>query len=144
MTIFGDGISAGAITGTDDAETIIHEVIEFLKTLGFRDPTRLRKVYNSYIALEFSENGDRIISRFAEMAELIGQAYGLDEPFHLNSIVFTPDYDELKQVVAAGKPRFSIERRLQTPFSSNRFYSIAHVPTAEHVKILAGIDGLLR
>jgi hypothetical protein len=47
---------------------------------------------------------------------------------------FTIDFDQLARKHPLG--RFSIQRRDNTPFSENKYYSDAPLPTELHIKLL--------
>jgi hypothetical protein len=138
LGIYNDGIIAETFT-TRDADIIIDDVWSWAKqVLGFRDPiTRIKRKYDSQVIVEFDDAIDKHLEVLVKIRKAMGDAlklaYGVPVRIHLQSIGFAADLAPSRDLP---RSQFTIERRLQQPYSTNRFFSVAPLGADEHISVL--------
>jgi hypothetical protein len=147
LRIYSDGLQAQCAT-TDLAEKVVDELIAWGRdTLGYREFVRLpRKIYSSEIVVMFERPIEGLFAKWRALQTL------LDQPIrdHYSDIAqkvdafrvvwrcdptTTPRANLLSEIV--------IERRANEPFTENRFYCSAPLPTSEFIALLEKLENLL-
>lgn len=148
FTLYNDGIVATA-TSTNDADIFLDDLLAWGKEVfGFRDvsPATSRTLYYSNVIVEFELSPNSLLGNFAVLSDgllkLLRTTYGLDIPVQLNGVGFHIDRTEAGPAWQT-LSQFTLERRLNQPFSQNRFTSEAPFKTNDHLSFLAIIDSLL-
>lgn len=144
LKIYNDGVAVTAMD-TDAAEYILNDVITWGKdTFGIREPiTKPRTLYESNLVVEFDPTIERALRAFEQFRPLLEnhlrQTYEQELPVHLSRIGL--GFDPLGQPFIM-RNEFGLERRINRPYSENRFFSIAPLKTRNHIELLETFERL--
>jgi hypothetical protein len=138
FTVFNDGITLEIMSSTNDLEEALSQFLELMWKLGFERPvTPPQIVLQSMITCEMTSDVGSLIPSFEPIAKAIAKATGAEAPHELKTIEYTVDP---KIVPPLGSKVFRLDRRINEPFSSNRWFSFANATTDDHVGILELIE----
>ncbi len=147
LALYAHGIAVETAASTDVSEKILYDVLRWgadaLNT-NYRQDMIKRKAYVSGLlfSTEVSLNalhpklrgiGERLPS---SVADSLGHVF----PYEVTGIFFGYDTTHTKP----NAPIFTIERRADVPFSENKYFSTAPLPTVEHVRLLEDFEAALR
>src|SRR6516225_397606 len=128
---------------TDDAEAILNDLIGWVvQNFGVREPrTKLPRKYVSSVVVEFDGELGGALTAFEELQERFGSAikerYGVTPEINASRIALSADPTKLPPQTTF---EFIIERRVGRPFSQNRYFSTATLPTAAHLDLLRAFE----
>jgi len=147
LGIYSDGLVATAQSSTNDSEAFLKDLLdsackEF--SLIFNDSMVRRKMYLSEINIKFDGSLDHMNPSLKQFAGKILSILGLDakSQFQVTGMIFGADQISLplsKQLFSG----FVLERKGGAPFSENRFYAKAPLPTHQHLELLEELERLL-
>jgi hypothetical protein len=144
LTIYNDGLIANSYSSTRATDRFLEDALsgavrEF--DLQYSKTLVRSKTYLSEITVLLKEPLSKINPKLAAFADKISQVHGHKNasPFEVGGISFWSDVS----MAALKFAPFSIERRLNAPFSENRFYSKAPIHTDEHLNLIADFEMLL-
>lgn len=137
LIIYAYGLTLDTRTSTDESKRLLVEAMHWgSKELGLAYKPVKRWQYASQITFHSTIPLTPINSAFQRLAQgtanRIKEILGEDLTYELTTI--TIDYDQLARKHALG--RFSIQRRDNTPFSENKYFSDAPLPTDLHMALL--------
>ena len=132
---------------TRTADGFLADVLAFCeKTLGLREPTLSKKVYNSSLVVEFETDIGGLLTKSKALFALFGSQlktlYGIDLPPALQRLTLKPDTERLPPRLGGLLSEFTLERRIFAPFETHRFYSTAPLPTDKHIELLKRVEEL--
>jgi hypothetical protein len=135
LGIFNDGIIADTYD-TSDSDFVIDDAVAWgRQTLGMREPTTVisRKYVSNIVAvLDERINDIQPIKRIADAtAAILREAYNVDIPINLSGVGWASDAPASPNTVLSSD--FSFYRRVGRPFSENRFFFAAPIPTKMHI-----------
>ncbi len=143
--IFNDGIYALA-QDTATAHFIVDDLITWAEeAVGLRPSiTKIPRKYDNAVVVEFEAD---IEGRLDIFNELISSYNGMLESLY-NEAVSVSFYQigfafDSLEVNLAVNTKFTIERRVGLPFSSNRYYCIAPLKTEMHIELLEKFEKAL-
>ncbi len=142
LGFFVDGVLAVAFN-TDDSDLVLNDLILWAtESFGLREPrTKLPRKYVSSVVVEFDAELGRALLAFDELQERFASAvknkYGIDPEINASRITLAADPTKLP---AGTTFEFIIERRVGRPFSENRYFSSASLPTTSHLDLLAAFE----
>lgn len=144
LVIHDDGLVADTRSSTKDSDAFLVDVLQWaVKEFGliFRPDMVFRKGYLSELNVSPARSLGELHPGLVRFADT------------LSSLVSTPNYPvhyEPTGVFLSGDPTlelkpaaFRFERRLDAPFSTNRYFSQAPLQTDLHLKLLEEFEGLL-
>ncbi len=143
--IFNDGIYATA-EDTTTADFIIDDLITWSEqAVGLRPSiTKIPRKYDNAVVVEFEADIENRLDIFNELIglynEMLANLYNEAISVSFCRIDFAFDPLEVKLSV---NTRFTIERRLGSPFSSNRYHCIAPLKTEMHIELLEKFEKAL-
>jgi hypothetical protein len=141
FTVFNDGIVAVS-TSTERAEAFLQDIYEFLVAeFKFRPITsRIKKIDLSSIVVELRASLNGLIKghKTDRIAEHLNSIDDSDFPVELVRIDFALNKDP--EFRPPHIPRLTIEKRANSAFSQNRYYSVAPLSTEKHLEILQLIE----
>jgi hypothetical protein len=148
LTLFQDGILVETCSSTTDSERILHEALSWAASnfgVTYRPEMIKRKAYVSDLTF-YSETPFLTILNpaLSVLANRVGRALSeiRNDDFKYEPSGFTAHYDQsLKQIPIAP---FTVQRRLQTPFSENKYFSEAPLPTDIHWELLKEFEEALK
>lgn len=146
ITIFSDGIVLDTRSSTKDSEAIFNEALEWASAsygLTYVPEMVSRRRYISEIIFRSSVGLNHLnpdIEGFnSKVSTTLNKFTDLDVKFELSSIGFHYDTSEVKFAVAPLK----IERLENSGYSENKYYSVAPLPTEEHLGVVKEFETLL-
>ena len=140
LTIYQNGILIDTRSSTADSERILHEALLWAASefgITYRSAMIKRKAYVSNLTF-YSEAPllATINPTLSTLSDGVGRAVSeiLGGDFKYEPVGISVHYDQfLKQIPVAP---FTIQRRIQTPFSENKYFSEAPLPTDVHWTLL--------
>lgn len=146
LGVFNDGLLI-ACWNTEDAEFIADEFIDWsIKAFGLRKPTtHIPRKYSSQLVVDFDVSIDHLMAAFSAVCRAYEAALedvaGIKVDMHVQKLILSSD-------PIGGLPTnqtsFSIETRVNVPFAERRYFSVAPLTSAGHLKFLANLENLLR
>jgi hypothetical protein len=144
LTIFNDGLVAKSSSSTEDTDKFLENVISSAVTefsLSF-DPSMIRrKIYLSQLNVRLDKPLGTINPKLTAFAEKLSTMCTNVVPtnFEIGGLAFWTD----NTFAITKTAPFLIERRMNAPFSENRFYTKAPLQTQQHIEMLAELEGIL-
>ncbi len=142
LGFFADGVLA-VTWNTDDAEIVLNDLIVWAgQNFGFREArTKLPRRFVSSVVVEFDVELSRALTAFDELQEgfasAIKEKYDMYPEINASRIALSADPTKLRPETTF---EFAIERRAGRPFSENRYFSSATLPTASHLDLLGAFE----
>jgi hypothetical protein len=143
--IYNDGVIVDALN-TDDAEYVMEDVLSWTTTtFGLKERrTIIPPRFTSLVTIEFEgsieQSIDRLMTITQSMAASFNRAYGGSVEINLLRLAFNADPLSVPNLL---NTQFYIERRLQRPYSENRYQSGAPLRTEDHIGLLETIENAL-
>jgi len=143
LTIFDDGLLAETRSSTDDSDAFLNEIVQMAVDefgLVFKPEMILKKGYISELYVSPSRalsDLNRKLNQIAERLTALMSVSDCAAKYELAGVLFNSD-PGLKE---PGPFRF--ERKIDTPFSKNKFYSFAPLPTNTHLELLEDLEHIL-
>jgi hypothetical protein len=145
LNLYRDGILADCYS-TEEAVLMLEDLLKWAaEKFEIRISTipegRLHLV--SVVIAEFAESVANVFSKFNGVLRLASQmyqaTYGVERPVSVATVRF--DVDPLTVTGTLPQiPGFVIERELNQPFLSNRFWCQAPVSTQDHIRLLEAFE----
>jgi hypothetical protein len=142
LAIYADGVIGGSFN-TDLADLILDDFFAWATTtFKLRErPGPVHRTYTSGVFVEFEKEIEPAIGKMATVCEMLSGAlkssYGWDYKYNATRLAFAVDPMTTTQYRITN---FILERKLQSPFSENRYYSVAPLRTSDHLKLLEMIE----
>jgi hypothetical protein len=142
LGIYSDGIIVDTFS-THISDLVLDDLLIWAKDkFGLRErATPARRTYTNVAVVEFERNVEGGLGKLAAignlLAEYLRSAYGWDYEYNVHRIAFSVDPLGIPQF---RNTQFFIERRLQDPYSGNRYFSGAPMQTEEHLRLLETIE----
>lgn len=142
ITFYNDGIIAetGASTDLSDAflEDVFNRFSEIFKMPHYQEVIK-KMVYLSQVYVTTNKSLEVINPKLKQISQYLSdnvERGGMD--FQVSGIIVMPD--QLDKVSPAP---FRLERAVTVPFSENRYFSAAPLPTSKHLELLDKLEGIL-
>jgi hypothetical protein len=140
-------ILAETASSTTDSEKILEEALNWsAATFGmdYRPGMIKRKAHVSQLTFYsdsiFKNLHPALLKISAKISARVPQYFGLNVEYRPSSFAITYDPLTLKNGVAP----FSIEPRAEVPYSENKYFSTAPLPTEEHINLLEELEADLQ
>ncbi|MCH9050720.1 MAG: hypothetical protein IIA72_06520 [Proteobacteria bacterium] len=146
FVIYTDAIAAEC-TITENAEEFLIDLLSWGQdALGLRESdSNIRRYYTSRLVVEFNKDANRLLAKYDELSSLLSatlnELYEVTQPVELHRLTLNCDRSQLSSFTLATD--FWIERRVNVPYSSQRFFCEAPLPTNTHAQLLKRIERLL-
>lgn len=139
LQIFSYGIVVDTASSTDDSERVLEDALSWgTKALGlaYKPGTVKRKAFVSQLTFHSEVDLQHLHPAFSKLCKRLTTRV---PQFFGQSVVYLPTafsvgFDATS--VKSGPAAFTIERRVEIPFSENKYFSTAPLPTAEHITFL--------
>jgi hypothetical protein len=140
LTIWSDGIAADAYSSTDDSDEFLEGAIKVLPELGYHfEPAMVRyKARNSQVIVKCQNKLSTLNPRLDGFIKKLSASVDPQLVFECSAIEFWPD-----QTRALRPVNFSLQRKLGTAFSDNRYWSQAGMATQKHLELLEELEAIL-
>jgi hypothetical protein len=146
LTVFRDGIVAESASNTGHATAFLEDLRDFSLGIGYSipPPSSISKGFSSTLVLETDVELLRINPKLLPLIQFIQSKLvsldGKPREFEFSRIAFASE--DLSKPFAP--TAFTFERRLEQPFSANRYYSEAPLQTNEHIELLDKLEAILK
>jgi hypothetical protein len=139
VVIYAYGILLDTKSSTDDSKRLLEEAMEWgSKELGLKyTPLMIKRwQYASQVSFRSAVPLTSAHLAFQRLADGLARSIEktLGERLEYQLTAFVVEYDQLRRKHPLG--RFSIQRRENTPFSENKYFSDAPLPTDVHIRLL--------
>lgn len=141
--VYTSVIVAESGSSTDDSERILEESLTWAAEkfgLSYNPGMIKRKAYLSQLTFHSDVPLNALnhaLSRLAHrLSNRVPQFFGLPVQYETSAIII--GYDPL--TLKATPANFTIERRVDVPFSEHKYFSTAPVPTNEHIALLQDFE----
>jgi hypothetical protein len=145
LSVYSDGLICDCFT-TRAADLILDDFFGWsTETFKLRHrQTPQRRTYTSTVVIEFENVVEPALGKFTQLGNMLSKflkaAYGWNYEYNLQRLTFAVDPMAIPHLRST---QFYIERKLGTPYSENRYYSIAPMQTEEHLRLLGAIESEL-
>lgn len=141
LTIYPDGFVVDTRSSTNHSDAFLENTFnEFSKIFKMRAYQSIirEKLYVSEVYVSTEKSLEILNPKLKLISKYLSQNVEKDKTFQVGGISFWPDQ------IAKQNPRaFSFERTLNTPFSENRYFSAAALPTDKHLELLDKLEDIL-
>lgn len=138
LKIYGDGLVIDSRSSTEENDRFLHDMLRHAaRDLGLEYTSKMihKRLYISELIVRIKD-----LIRLNPKLKTFTKKFSalLDKDFDISSISFSP---ELKP----GEPptHFRLERRINTPFSEDKYFVSAPLQTKDHIKLLEEFETLL-
>lgn len=140
LTIYERGVSIDTRSSTDDSERVLEDLMTWSGSVGLV-PRRHRRWYTSGLVVESNVALDAMHPALRTLAEKISAAAEtqLSARFETTSISIGMDPWNARYPLIP----FRIERREGVPFSENKYWAQAPLPTRTHIELLKDFEAAL-
>jgi hypothetical protein len=146
VQIFNTAILIDTASSTDDSEKVLQDTLIWATEhlgLSYQPGMIKRRTYVSQVSFYSEALLERINPAILRLAERVNarlpEFWGLPLTYHPISVILS--YDPLTTKLTPAV--FSIERRAEAPFSENKYFSTAPLPTEEHIAFLQDFESEL-
>lgn len=143
LTLFRDGLSIDTRSSSDDCEAVLADLLAGVQELhGVTiQPTRLMHlsniIFRSNLRLSSMHAALQLIAD--RVAKTVSEDFRQDVHFEPTLISLGTD----TSLIGLKPSPFNIDRRANTPFSENTYFSAAPVGTSEHLELLQQFEAAL-
>ena len=142
LIIYQDGLVANSASSTTDSDNFLSDALESAtKELGLVAPERIRKkLYFSEIDIRLDRPISLLNPKLENLAHRISELRTEDPhiAFEFSGVSFLPQPQ--MQATISG---FHLERKINTEWTENRYYTKAPLQTEAHLKLLEEFEVLL-
>jgi hypothetical protein len=142
LLIYNDGMIADTSSSTTHSDSFLEDIYNRFSEI-FRMPRYesiiRKKVYVSQLFISTDKSLELINPKLKEISKYLSETVEQGNMvFQVGGISFWPD-----QVNKVNPVPFSFERTTNVPFSENRYYSAAPLPTDKHLELLDKVENIL-
>lgn len=146
LTVFNNGIQVDTHAGTDESKRIIEESLVWSKEkfgFSYKPGLHIRWAYVSNITF-FTDVPILSTPPLDALAARVSDAMAkvVENPITYVPLAQYVGHDPLN--LKYGRASFSINRRVDVPFSDNKYFSEAPLPTDLHIGLLEQFEGDVR
>jgi hypothetical protein len=143
VTLFANAISIDTHSSTDDAESVLADVIDWAKDFagGVVVPNRQGRVSNIIFRsdLKIAELHTVLSGIATTVSSYVSGVLRQQFSFEPSAIFIGCDHTQTSLTPVA----FSVDRRSGVPFSDNSYFSVAPVPTKLHIELIEQLEKAL-
>lgn len=142
LTLYGNGVVADTGSSTDHSDLFLEEILnqfsEIFKLPIYQSIIR-KKTYLSHIHVSMDKSIEILNPKLKKISQYLSNNVEQgDKSFQCGGIHFWPD-----QTDKINPPAFKLERAIGVPFSENRYFSLAPLPTEKHLELLNKFEAIL-
>jgi hypothetical protein len=146
LTVFRDGIVIDTSSSTDDCDLLLVHLLRWAETASVNIELTGPRTYVSQVIVRLESALDILSSVSALVSDRIGSLlpqYGINAPkYALNAINWL--FDQIERTTGTKPGPFVIERRADTPFVENLYFSQAPLKTRDHLALITAIETQLQ
>jgi hypothetical protein len=147
LSIFRNGLALDTASSTSDSKSALRDILSWgvEKFAVNYKPEMVKKTsYYSQVVVHLDTSLDSLNSFLSilckRVSELVSAQLGEPVPYETYGISLSFDPSSTKLTPGG----FSIEKRIETPFSENKYFSGAPLQTADHLKFLEEFESALK
>lgn len=147
VAIHSEFIIVETRSSTKDSEAIFNEALQWAAdTIGITYAPDMvsQRGYVSELNVRCNSNLSKLNDKLTQFGESVSSALlehtGKKAKYETTGITLHYDTAQIKNFVAP----FKIERLLDSSFSANKYYSVAPLPTEEHLRLLEEFEEILK
>lgn len=136
LTIYSNGWLVDTSISTEAAEVFFNDISEWVASIGYSSAKDLitKKSYESQLAIQTDLDISMPFEKLQTIAHLIAQLSENPDQ-QLSGFYIGREMEQLST--------FTFERLLGVPFSENKYFSRATLPTSKHIRALEELEKLL-
>lgn len=141
LGIYNDGLVGDTKADTDASDAFITDVLTWIsKEYGLQYPKNIRKQYANKIYVESNKRLNELSDKLEKFTKALSAKSSLlgNVTYELGGINFTAE-----QVGSLVPAVFRFERAEKLPYSDNRYYSFAGLPSKDHLELLDQLEAIL-
>jgi hypothetical protein len=147
LKVYSDGVIVSGGCNTNILDAFLQELFAFIKADFGLDEIRVQepeKHFESSIMVRAERDLVPILSPPKRVTSLIEQTISgvVGREYEPTTVYFETDSDPLKLKMRRRPNRFTLERKIGLPFSTNAFYSQAPLKSDDHFALLEALEGL--
>jgi hypothetical protein len=138
--IHAAGLAVQTKASTQESEHILGDLVQWgVKNYGLSfEPSMIRKkLYVSQLVFHVDKDISKGLGKIEDFSRVLSESEigGKIQPVEPTAVLFRADGNE--------RNAFTFERRVPSPFSENKYYSLADVPTDVHMDLIQRFEDLL-
>lgn len=144
LSIYSNGISVDAQTSTNDTDEFVDEILAMVSSdFSLTLPTGSKRVYVSQAELEMNLSVGKLNPQLPNLiAEISRRTQPMDDRpkfYDFGVLQFWAD-----DVNPSKSPaHFRLERKVETPFSSNKYFTQSALTTSDHIELVTKLAEIL-
>lgn len=146
LAIYNTGLLCDTSSSTDDCEAFLKDALTWAAEsfgLTYHSDMLNRRVYLSELIVKqdrpLAALNPKLDALATKLSNRVSEIMGRSATFEVVSVAFNQDQFFSKNTLAG----FRFERMADIPFSENRYYTAASLPTEEHIVFLNEFDAAL-
>lgn len=148
ILIFQNGLWVSTPSTTENANAVFQHLVKKLEgEFGFRLTSDAKEEYwTSNVVVEFGKPMEKLARDLEILVGIVNKAIGAPSrvlQFKRLALGYDGHDEAVNTYDTIEWTDFSIERRVKTPYSLNRFFSASPTPTTKHLEILETIESEL-
>lgn len=147
LHVFNFGFALDTISSTDDSKRALETLLSWAAEkfrLNYRPEMIKRQAFYSelvfYSDVNLSSLNEALRAISTRLTKRVSELFGLPLEYSPTALFLGYDSTYIKN----GPSAFTIERRVDTPFSDGKHFSRAPLPTNEHMKLLEELESLIK
>ena len=144
LSIYSNGISVDAQTSTKDTDELVDEVLAMVSSdFSLSLPPGSKRVYVSQAELEMDLSVGKLNPQLPKLiAEISRRTQSInDRPKSYDFGVLQFWAEDVNP--ATSPAYFRLERKVGSPFSSNRYFTQSALTTSDHIELITELAGIL-
>lgn len=141
LTLYNDGVIVDTRSSTHHSDAFLEDVLsrfsEIFKTLPLKSIMK-KQLYVSKVYVSTDKPLEFLNPKLKQISKYLNQNVEKDKNFQFGGLSFWPDQKDKRSPLP-----FTFERAAQIPFSENRYYSVAPLPTDKHLELLDKLEHIL-
>ncbi len=145
--IYGDGIVISSSSPTDFIDRFFYDICEWMEDdlgLTMIKTRSVDRLYESNLLIESEKDILKPLETMSKIADLIQvnlkEISNIDVEYQPYGFSFAPD---LAKIPNPKPSRFSVERKLESEYSMNQYFTSAPLKTKQHMAILNELESLV-
>jgi hypothetical protein len=140
LSILDDGMIAETRASTDESDKFLEDALSWASAeygLPHYSELGIERLYASELTVQLDLSANLFGQKFSGYTERLrrGVSNNPGIPMELTALHFGPDPSLTKKVAP-----FKVERLASVPFDRSEYYSVAPVPTSEHIELLQAME----
>ena len=134
------------VNSSDDADIVFQKFREVAIALGVKQNVKPLLTYHvSAVTIELDNSINNYIRHFSNLSNLLSEHLDVRAAVNVQNISLSADPAQLPPLTSKLNPTaFRLETRLGTGPHERRYFSVAHMTTSNHLKVLGAVNTMLQ